>query len=273
MDNEALEVAIADLPDETETEIADSATSEDQQRETLSPDEAKDGSEAKADAAKLNGQEKETASQRRRRQRREREQQTQAALTEANKRIERLEAALKGVSMPDPQSYQSNADYVADRAAAQSRKATLQSQLDEERESVNGVQQQTRTAAEAEKAAVVEDGRAAYSDFDSVVFNNKVIVTDAMAEAIMEADQSHDILYALGKDPERAAQIAQLSPPAQVRAIARLEFELATPKVPPQSKAPAPIKPVRGSGAAAKKSPSEMSMAEYAAWRRGQQKT
>lgn len=267
-DMEALGVASADLPDEVVSE--DTATTETEERTETPSEQTEDGSEAKADAAQDDGQEKETSSQRRRRQRREREERTRAALTDAEKRIERLEAELKRVKVPDPQSYDNNADYVADRAAAQSRKATLESQLDQERESVQGVQTESQSATAEEQAAVIEEGRTAYPDFDQVALSQDVRVTPAMAEAILEADASHEILYALGKDRKKAAEIAKLSPPAQVRAIARMEYDLAKPKAPPQSKAPAPIKPVRGSGTAAKKSPSDMSMSEYAAWRNGQ---
>ena len=57
---------------------------------------------------------------------------------------------------------------------------------------------------------------------------------------------------------------------AQARAIWELEAKVSKPKEPPVSKAPPPVKPVRGGAASNTKPVSEMSMSEYASFRQRQ---
>lgn len=116
-------------------------------------------------------------------------------------------------------------------------------------------------SAKAEKA--VER----YPDFDAVVANPTLAINAVMVEYIADSDLGADVAYFLGKNPERAADIAEMSPVKAARELARIEAELAAkPKANP-SKAPAPITPI-GASAASTKSPAEMSNAEYLKWRK-----
>lgn len=88
-----------------------------------------------------------------------------------------------------------------------------------------------------------------YPDFQDVVSNPNLPINEAMAEFIAESDHGAEVAYHLGKNPMKAAQIAQMSPVKAARELARIESELASkPKATP-SKAPDPIRPVGQRGA------------------------
>lgn len=88
-----------------------------------------------------------------------------------------------------------------------------------------------------------------------------------LMSVVMEADAPAALLHHLGKNPDVAAELADLSPTQLARRLDRIEREMATkPKV---SAAPKPLSPVRASGSAVK-DPSQMTDAEYRAWRLAQ---
>ena len=123
----------------------------------------------------------------------------------------------------------------------------------------------TRYAERAEKA------KEKYSDYQSVAESPDVHISIPMAHAIAHSEQGPEIAYFLGKNPTEAERIAKLSPPVQLMELGLILGKLnKPPEAKPVSAAPAPIKPIKGSGDTAQKSPDEMSMEEYAAMRRKQ---
>jgi hypothetical protein len=129
-------------------------------------------------------------------------------------------------------------------------------------------QQKWRKFAEREQAFAAE-----HPDYEQVA-KYEATITQPMAEAIIESDEAPAIAYYLGKNPEEASAIAQMSPLAAARAIGRIEAKLsAKPSVQPVipaktvTKAPEPITTLSGSPAVPV-SYEEMSMAEYDAARR-----
>jgi hypothetical protein len=108
-----------------------------------------------------------------------------------------------------------------------------------------------------------------YADFQAVVSNPTLPINDAMAEYIADSDHGAEVAYHLGKNPMKAAQIAQMSPIKAARELARIESEVSQVQAKPVSKAPAPITPIAGVGASSK-SPSDMTDAEFAKWRKSQ---
>jgi hypothetical protein len=91
-----------------------------------------------------------------------------------------------------------------------------------------------------------EAGRKKYEDFDEVAGSEEVVITKDMAAVIMDSDLGHEIAYFLGKNPDEAERIAELSPSRQAAEIGKLELKLANPAKP--SSAPAPINPVKPKG-------------------------
>lgn len=104
-----------------------------------------------------------------------------------------------------------------------------------------------RSESFAEKA---EKASERFPDFHSVVNNPSLRINDPMAEFITESDLGAEVAYYLGKNPDKAAEIADLSPIKAARELARIEAELAArPKAKP-SNAPEPINPVGQRGKA-----------------------
>jgi len=105
-----------------------------------------------------------------------------------------------------------------------------------------------------------------HPDFDEVIAREDVVLTPAMSEAMIRSDSGAEIGYYFGQHPEEAARIAAIpNAVQQVMEIGRLAASLADK--PNVSHAPAPIKPIGARNQAGPKSPAEMSMEEYAAYR------
>lgn len=109
-------------------------------------------------------------------------------------------------------------------------------------------EQLARQQQEGRRAIVqsAEKLRAQFKDFDEAMDNIvDVDAPPAMERAIAMSENPAAILYALGKQPEVARQIARLDPLAQAKAIGAIEFALKS-RPPQVSQAPAPGAPVGG---------------------------
>jgi hypothetical protein len=111
---------------------------------------------------------------------------------------------------------------------------------------------QTQQAEVAEAYSEREEkARDKYDDFEDVVYNPKLRITDVMAESIQSSDNGPDLAYWLGSNPKEAERIARLSPILQAKEIGKIEVRLAdNPPVKKSTSAPTPISPVtaRSSG-------------------------
>jgi hypothetical protein len=96
--------------------------------------------------------------------------------------------------------------------------------------------------------------------------DGKAHANEHVARAILESDKSALLRLHLCTNPEKLAELNRMSERDALKAIGRLEARLHLPKPRTETKAPAPIRPVTGGGAAPS-DPSRMSMAEYIAWR------
>lgn len=97
--------------------------------------------------------------------------------------------------------------------------------------------------------------QAEQADFHDVVSNPKVPITRDMILAASESEHAADILYHLGKNPEEAERLSNLSATAVMREVGRLEAgieagTLVVKAAPAQttSSAPEPINPVKTGG-------------------------
>ena len=96
-----------------------------------------------------------------------------------------------------------------------------------------------------------EKARDKYDDFEDVVYNPKLQITNTMAESIQSSDNGPDLAYWLGSNPKEAERISRLSPLMQAKEIGRIEARVAdNPPVKKTTSAPTPISPVtaRSSG-------------------------
>lgn len=135
---------------------------------------------------------------------------------------------------------------------------TIEDYLDA-RDKYRDAQRETTKAPEPEqnddfyiaRDEMIQSGVEKYEDFADVVMAENVKITQEMATALLEIDDTDlqvDAAYFLGNHPKEAARIAKLSPIGQVREIAKLEVKLSTKAKPAKrpSAAPEPIKPVGG---------------------------
>ncbi len=96
---------------------------------------------------------------------------------------------------------------------------------------------------------IAEAGRKQYADFDASIaalWEPLGGTNIGLLEAAVEAGSAHLTLRYLGKNPDEAERIANLSPARQGAALATLATKLATPKPKPVSKAPPPIQAISG---------------------------
>lgn len=138
-------------------------------------------------------------------------------------------------------------------------------------------QEQTRKAQEdaqaAEQARVETEWTArtdtfkeANPDFEEVAFNPDVPIPPVVAAVLKGAENGPAMAYYLGQNVGEAKRIAGLPMAQQIMALGHIEAKLTAP--PRTTKAPNPIDPLNtGANAAARKSPNEESMHEYAARR------
>lgn len=141
---------------------------------------------------------------------------------------------------------------------------------EEKRESDRIKENEARTA----RVQKFQESVAAFSvenpDFQAVVTNPSLAITEQMVEVITESDNPAAVAYWIGQNPQEALKIAQMSPAAMGRAIAKIEAQVGAPpqveRQPTQktvTNAPPPPTVLSGSKVPVKKL-DEMSMAEYA---------
>ena len=92
-----------------------------------------------------------------------------------------------------------------------------------------------------------------YPDFDSIIANSDVGVTDAVRDAIVESEVGARILLHLAQNPEQTQKIGAMTMTAALREIGKIEAKYeAAPEVKIElvkaqvSRAAAPISPIRG---------------------------
>lgn len=118
-----------------------------------------------------------------------------------------------------------------------------------ERKAAELLQRREQAAREAELAeqyaSKEEEVREKYDDFQQVVYNPNLPITDAMAQAIRASDIGPEVAYYLGSNIKEAERIARMSPILQAKEIGKLEAKLtAEPPVKKTTAAPPPISPV-----------------------------
>jgi len=127
-------------------------------------------------------------------------------------------------------------------------------------------QQQRQAQATASKTETIYAKASEIPGFDREAFD-ELPLTPAIAAAIVDSDVPEKLMHYLSTNPDEVAKIAQMNPIRQAAAIGKLEAKVSS--APQVSKAPEPIKPIGGNKGGSK-DPSEMTDAEFAAWRRRQ---
>lgn len=111
-------------------------------------------------------------------------------------------------------------------------------------------------------------------DFQKVAMSPEMIdlysnYAKHLGEAIESSEKGPEIAYYLGNNPDIAIKLADMLPTQAAIEIGKLEVKLSEQPAPRAvSKAPDPITPVGGNQGITEKAPTEMTDAEFAAWRK-----
>ena len=167
---------------------------------------------------------------------------------------------------PDPSKYEDSDEYSSDLAAFKIRS----SEAGDIEASVKDVEQRSAQVAVEAFEERLSDFRPDAPDFDAVANNPLLLskLTPTMAKEMLDSDYGPQVQYYLGKNPREAASIASMSPSQQIRAIGRLEAEVSRPVQKRVTQAPAPIKPVSGTGKAGLSYTADIPMEDYARLRK-----
>lgn len=110
--------------------------------------------------------------------------------------------------------------------------------------------QQRQQTYQQRVGGIIEKGKTTHEDFDLVAMNPSVAISDYVLAAAAESEVGHEILYHLGKYPEEARRIAELSPYAQAREVGKIEAKITAPIPKATTQAPPPVNPVGGNAGA-----------------------
>ncbi len=190
---------------------------------------------------------------------------------EAKARADLLERMIS--QQQAPQSQQREADgrpQQSDYATAEDFVEALTDWKLQQRESAyKAAEQQKQQATIAEKRESLLAQAEELGDFDRDDFAANVVVTQVMAEAILESDMGAKIVLALNSSPQEAQRIANLPPARQAAEIGKLEAKLSTATV-TKSAAPKPIQPLSGGGKQAQGLSDDLSAEEWVRMRNKQ---
>lgn len=127
---------------------------------------------------------------------------------------------------------------------------------------------QTRAAQWDEKRATILE-KAEDSGIDLDEFS-KLPVSRFMADAIVDSDVSVQLVAYMTENPAEVKRIYSLSEARQAVEIGKIEARLSEdqPRKTAKTAAPAPIKPLSGNGVSSGGYRKDMSLTEYAKWRR-----
>jgi hypothetical protein len=155
----------------------------------------------------------------------------------------------QGIQPQDYPTYEAYLEAVAEQKATVKAQEIWETNMRRtmEAQRQEAIQQQTA----ADLADMLKAGKEKYPDFEQVVANPHVPVTDTMLNAMMVIDGGHEVSYFLGQNPMEAARIANLPPSSQAREIGKLAKQITAPlQVPPVAQvapvvmppaAPAPV--------------------------------
>lgn len=151
----------------------------------------------------------------------------------------------QGIQPQDYPTYEAYLEAVAEQKATAKAQEIWETNMRRTMEAQRQAAIQQQTAADL--ADMLKAGKEKYPDFEQVVANPHVQVTDTMLNAMMVIDGGHEVSYFLGQNPMEAARIANLPPSSQAREIGRLAKQITAPLQAPVAPvvtppaAPAPV--------------------------------
>lgn len=211
--------------------------------------------------------------------RKTRTSQLRAKIREKDTEIEDLRRRLAERESDDRLKPPSEADFNGDfeafnraQIAFETAKLLKQEKADETREAIETRQKEIRKARLEDHLDRVEIAREAIPDYDAVIESGlNMNARPENLDLLMASEKSELIAYHLARSPKEAREFAHMPPTEAARTIGRLEVSLSLPKPKTKTEAPAPVSPLKGT-ASPTPDPSKMSMDEYVAWRKKEER-
>jgi uncharacterized small protein (DUF1192 family) len=204
-----------------------------------------------------------------------------AKLAEAQAEIERLRNAVPQVDnakalsdavereigpAPREEDYSDYLQFTKAETAYETMKMMVSRELRKNAEAAkNQIELHNNTIVETFKERAVM-ARKELKDFDAVV--QAATVSPSHQDTIMlilESEKGPQLSYYLSKHPEKVHELNAMPARKQAAEIGRLEAQLSKSR-PKDTKAPAPVPPLRGSSKIEKVDPESMDMKSFAAW-------
>lgn len=170
---------------------------------------------------------------------------------------------------PKPDQFKSYEEYLEARAdwRAEQKVSKMVGELQQNAQREAGKAEQERLIKGLQKQ--FDEATGVYDDFEEVALSPEVPISEPVYAAILRSPKGADVAYYLGKNPEKAAQIAGLDPIAAAVRIGEIGATVTRPTAKKTTSAPAPIEPV-GGRTGATKDPSKMTTDEWMRWRNEQ---
>lgn len=176
------------------------------------------------------------------------------ALKRENEELKRLTSGGLG-NEPKPEDFENTDDYAEAKADYIVRARDINEKQNRTREDTQRADQERRDTVKRDFDVRQVKARGEIKDYDTVTSDAVAMLGDnyGAIEAIVENKYGPEVLYHLGKNPELAADIGDLSPSAAAAEIGRIvaKLESAMPKTRKVTQAPQPTSPVTGQEAGA----------------------
>jgi hypothetical protein len=176
-------------------------------------------------------------------------QEREAALKRENDELRRLTSGGIG-NKPNPEDFDDTESYADALAEYKLRERDINEKQNRTAEESQKAEQERRATVSRDFDVRQAKARSDLKDYNEVTGDAVAMIGDnpGAIEAIVEDKHGPEILYHLGKNPELAADIGELSPSAAAAEIGRIaaRLESAMPKTRNVTKAPQPISPVAG---------------------------
>lgn len=186
-------------------------------------------------------------------------------------------AAVEEVA-PDPLFFESQAEYVAALVKFETAKAKKEAIAELKAESVKEAEKKVEEVKVSTWQERVQNAHKAHPDLADLL-EQDLPVSPIVNDVLIESEIGGELLYYLASNPEELADISKKGPIAAAKALGLIEDRLLKAaekkdeekETPPEvkiTKAKKPIAPVTGGkGSGGQKSPDEMDLDEYRAWR------
>lgn len=136
-----------------------------------------------------------------------------------DKKVEKPEE--KKLVKPDPEKFEDHDKYIealTDYKAEIKFKEFEEKQAKRQKDDAEAAKQDAQKNSWAKK---VDASKAKYKDFDKYAYRDDVPFNPAIAQAAYESDIGADVIYYLGKNPEKAKELADLASKSPIEALKR----------------------------------------------------